>query len=143
MGRKDIQLIQLTPTEVQAILSGVALAECRGYACAASDLVPDVVAKYAMDGYRSGNDWFWCAPRLLCDVFQRMIVGSGCFKRMAVENTIEIGYGVAEAHAGKGYASSGVARMVEEAFAHGFAWGGPAMSHSGRDVTPSGVCAAN
>ena len=119
MERKDIQLIQLTPAAVQDILSGVVLLECREHLCAAGDLVPDVVARYAMEGHRSGRDWFWCAPRLFCDASLRLIMGSGFFKASSAPNTVEIGYGVAEAHEGKGYASAGVARMVEEAFAHG------------------------
>ena len=119
MGHQDMQLISLTPDEVRNILSGVAMLECRGYPCAAGDLVPEVVAKCAIEGYRSGLDWFWYAPRLFCDVSLRLIVGSGCFKGVPVLNQVEIGYGVAEAHEGKGYASAGVARMVEEAFAHG------------------------
>ncbi len=119
MGHQDIELIQLTPAEAQAILAGGVLAECRGYSCAASDLVPEVVAKCAMDRHHAGNDWFWCSPRLFCDVSLELIVGSGCFKGMPVQHKVEIGYGVVEAYAGRGYASAGVARMVEEAFAHG------------------------
>jgi RimJ/RimL family protein N-acetyltransferase len=119
MGYQDMQLIQLTPAEVYDIFSGAALLECRGYSCAAGDLVPEVVARYAMEGYRSGLDWFWYAPRLFCDASLGLIVGSGCFKGVPVLERVEIGYGVAEAQEGKGYASAGVARMVEEAFAHG------------------------
>lgn len=119
MEHSDIELIQLTMAEVRTILADGALTECRGYPCAASDLVPDVVAKYAMDGYGSGKDWFWFAPRLFCDASLGLIVGSGCFKGEPSQNAIEIGYGVVEAYEGRGYASAGVARMVEEAFAHG------------------------
>lgn len=119
MGHHDMQLISLTPAEVRSILSGEALLECRGYPCASGDLVPEVVAKLAIEGYRSGFDWFWFAPRLFCDTALGSIVGSGCFKGSPVLNQVEIGYGVTEAHEGKGYASAGVARMVEEAFAHG------------------------
>jgi RimJ/RimL family protein N-acetyltransferase len=119
MGRTDIELIQLTPAEVQGVLVSGVLLECRGDSCAVGDLVPEVVARCAMEGYRSGRDWFWCAPRLFCDASLRLIVGSGCFKGSPVEDSVEIGYGVAEAHEGKGYASAGVARMVEEAFARG------------------------
>ncbi|MEN6335959.1 MAG: GNAT family N-acetyltransferase [Phycisphaerales bacterium] len=114
-----MQLIQPTVAEVSDILAGTALLECRGYSCAAGDLIPEVVAKCAMDGHQAGHDWFWCAPRLFCDTSLGLIVGSGCFKGAPVLNQVEIGYGVAEAHEGKGYASAGVARMVEEAFAHG------------------------
>lgn len=114
-----IDLIQMTVAEVESILAGVAMLACRGHRCAAPDLIPEIVARTAMDGHRTGRGWFWCAPRLFCDVSLRLIVGSGCFKDSPIPNTVEIGYGVAEAHEGKGYASAGVACMVEEAFAHG------------------------
>jgi RimJ/RimL family protein N-acetyltransferase len=119
MEHEEIELIQLTPTEVQDILSGLAMRECRGYPCAAGDLVPAVVARCAMEGYHAGQDWFWCAPRLFCHKSQRLIVGSGCFKGAPVQGVVEIGYGVAMSCEGKGYASACVARMVEEAFTHG------------------------
>lgn len=119
MGHQDMQLIPLTPDEVRNILSDAALLECRGYPCATGDLVPEVVAKCAIEGYRSGLDWFWFAPRLFCDASLGLIVGSGCFKGAPILNEVEIGYGVAAAHEGKGYASAGVAQMVAEAFAHG------------------------
>jgi len=119
MEQGDIDLIRLTPTEVQDILSGIPMRECRGYPCAAGDLVPVVVARCAMDGYHAGQDWFWCAPRLFCHKSQRLIVGSGCFKGAPVEGTVEIGYGVALSCESRGFASACVARMVEEACAQG------------------------
>jgi GNAT superfamily N-acetyltransferase len=119
MENGRIELIRMTVPEIENILAGVAMLECRGHRCAAPDLIPEIVARTAMDGHRTGRDWFWCAPRLFCDVSLRLIVGSGCFKDSPVPNTVEIGYGVAESHEGRGYASAGVARMVEEAFAHG------------------------
>jgi len=118
MEHGDIELIRLTPTEVQDILSGIALREWQGYPCAAGDLVPAVVARCAMEGYQAGQDWFWCSPRLFCHRSQRLIVGSGCFKGAPVEGVVEIGYGIATACEGKGYASAAVAGLVEEAFSH-------------------------
>ncbi len=119
MEREGIDLIRLTPTEVQGILSGLPMRECRGYLCAAGDLVPAVVARCAMEGYQAGHDWFWYAPRLFCHQSQRLIVGSGCFKGAPVEGVVEIGYGIAISCEGRGYASACVGRMVEEAFTHG------------------------
>lgn len=119
MGHRDIQLMQMTPEEVEGILLDAVMLECRGNPCAASDLVPGVVAKSSLETYRAGQDWFWCAPRLFCDASLRSIVGSGCFKGSPVEGQVEIGYGVAETEEGKGYATAGVACMVEEAFSHG------------------------
>lgn len=119
MADQHMQLIALTPAEVRGILSGAALLECRGYPCVCGDLVPMVVAQCAVEGYRSGLDWFWYAPRLFCDTSVGLIVGSGCFKGTPVLRHVEIGYGVAQAQEGRSYASAGVARMVEEAFAHG------------------------
>lgn len=116
---QQVYLIQLTLKEVQDILSGVTLRECQGYPCAAVDLVPEIVARSAMQGHDSGQDWFWCAPRLFCDASLKLIIGSGCFKGAPVCGIVEIGYGVAEACEGKGYATAGVARMIEEAFAYG------------------------
>jgi len=113
-----IELIRLTPAEVQDILSGLPMRECRGYPCAAGDLVPGVVARCAMEGYRTGQDWFWCAPRLFCHAAERLIVGSGCFKGAPVRGAVEIGYGVAASCEGRGFASAGVARLLEEAFTH-------------------------
>jgi ubiquinone/menaquinone biosynthesis C-methylase UbiE len=112
----DIELIRLTRDEVRGALSSEGLRAIRGVRCAALDLLPEVVARSALERASGGEDWFWCAPRLFVDEALRLAVGSGAFKAAPNDGVVEIGYGVCEAHAGKGYATLGVSHLVAEAF---------------------------
>lgn len=112
----DIQLLQLTPEEVTRALSHGGLRMVRGSLCAGPDLLPEVVARSSLERLSSGEDWFWCAPRVLVDRSLGLAVGSGAFKVAPADGAVEIGYGVCEAHSGKGYGTAAVAGLLDEAF---------------------------
>jgi len=112
----DVESIRLTPEEVARALSDGGLVSVRGLACAASDLLPEVVARSALARHAAGEDWFWCAPRLFLDRSLDLVVGSGAFKAAPADGAVEIGYGVSPAHTRRGYATAGVRRLVDEAF---------------------------
>lgn len=61
----------------------------------------------------------WLMPRLFFDERSFQIVGAGGYKSEPNENRIEIGYNVAPACRGRGYATSAVGLLVQEAFASG------------------------
>ena len=62
----------------------------------------------------------WRMPRLFCDEVASEIVGSGAFKSEPRSRTVEIGYGIAPACRGRGFATAGITLLVEEAFSSGF-----------------------
>jgi len=110
-----LDLVTLTPEETAEFVAGDVL-EIRGHPCPA-DLLPDIVARSALQRQDAGEEWLWCAPRLFFDLGAGRLVGSGCFKNSPFEREVEIGYGVAAAYAGRGYASAGVACLVQQASA--------------------------
>jgi RimJ/RimL family protein N-acetyltransferase len=107
----------LTPAEVVEFLAGTDVQAVRGYRCAAADLLPDVVARTGLSRHSAGEEWFWCSPRLFLGPALGLLVGSGGFKNSPVAGEVEIGYGVTAASAGRGYATVGVALLVQEALA--------------------------
>ena len=62
----------------------------------------------------------WLMPRLYGDELTGQIVGSGGYKSAPKDRIIEIGYNVAPACRGQGYATQGVRLLVALAFASGF-----------------------
>ena len=110
-GGVMVILVPLTVAEVEGLAAGGA------GRIAAADLVPDVVARAGLERRQSGEDWFWCAPRLFVDPTFGLAVGSACFKGLTGDGSVEIGYGVAEDQQGKGYATVGVAALIREAWA--------------------------
>ncbi len=111
-----ILLLTLPPEELKRLREGGSLASCRGYAAAAPDLIPSVVAEDSCRRFEAGEEWFWCSPRLFLDEETGLVVGAGSFKNSPRHGRVEIGYGVAAGQAGRGFATSGAARLVEEAF---------------------------
>ncbi len=60
----------------------------------------------------------WFAPRLFWEETTHAIVGSGGFKNSPSDMIgVEIGYGIARRHQGRGYATAAVRLLVADAFA--------------------------
>ena len=86
----------------------------RGYSVCTEALPPAIMLNRALTADES-----WCMPRLFSDDSARQIVGSGAFKSLPQERRIEIGYGISPACRRRGYATTGVQLLVDEAFASG------------------------
>lgn len=86
----------------------------RGYSVCPEALPPANMLNRALT-----SDESWCMPRLFSDDSARQIVGSGAFKSSPHESRIEIGYGISPAYRRRGYATTGVQLLVDEAFSSG------------------------
>jgi RimJ/RimL family protein N-acetyltransferase len=111
-----IRLLALAPDELRRLREGAGLEAFRGFAAAEPDLLPAVVIEDAARRFESGEEWFWCSPRLFLEEETGLLVGAGSFRSAPRFGEVEIGYGVAASQAGRGLASAGTARMIEEAF---------------------------
>lgn len=119
MNRNEITQIMLTQAELLDINALGYIERLRGFVPAAPDLIPCVISQSALDRQERGEAWFWCAPRIFCHIGLSRMVGSACFKGSPCNCEVEIGYGMADACAGRGFATAGVALMLEEAFCGG------------------------
>lgn len=115
----EITRIVLTKAELSDIDALGYLGRLRGFVPAVPDLIPGVVSAGALDRQKRGEEWFWCAPRVFCHIGSGRMVGSACFKGSPCNGEVEIGYGVADEFAGRGFATAGVALMLQEAFCTG------------------------
>ena len=86
----------------------------RGYSVCAEALPPASMLNRALT-----SDESWWMPRLFSDDGTRQVVGSGAFKSLPQEGRVEIGYGIAPACRRRGYATTGVQLLVDEAFSSG------------------------
>lgn len=102
-----------TPNEVEARLLLENPATFAGLVVREESLPPAFLLEAAI---ATGADP-WVMPRLFCDHASGEIVGSAVFKTAPRERRIEIGYGIAPACRGCGYATAGVSLMVEYALA--------------------------
>ena len=87
----------------------------RGMLVCENALPPSVLLEQALAA--EGGDWRM--PRLFGDEGIGQVVGSGGFKSAPRKRRVEIGYGVAPACQGRGYATAGVQLLVAEAFSSG------------------------
>lgn len=87
----------------------------RGMLVSGNALPPAVLLEQALAA--EGGDWRM--PRLFVDEGIGQVVGSGGFKSAPRERRVEIGYGVAPACQGRGYATAGVHLLVAQAFSSG------------------------
>ncbi|MCE5339802.1 MAG: GNAT family N-acetyltransferase [Planctomycetaceae bacterium] len=109
-----IELVAMPPEAVEKFLAE-GIAHCLMFEIT-KDLLPEVVAQDAMLRYRSGQDWFWCLPRFFKNLSDGAIVGSACFKNSPDNGLVDIGYGILDSYGGKGFASAGIAAILNEAF---------------------------
>lgn len=76
-------------------------------------LPPPHVAKRALAHLARGDERLWCVPFNIVSINPRQIVGGCGFKGAPSARVVEIGYGVAPACWQRGYARSGVSRLLE------------------------------
>jgi len=111
-----IELIMMEPDEVEQALALPGASRFRDFEAVSEAWHPEIVFTSALERFRAGELWFWCAPRLFLLSSVNRIIGSGCLKHSPQDGAIEIGCGVAEGYRGRNYATRGVERLVAEGF---------------------------
>ncbi len=112
----NIELIPLTPDEVELLLKDPSIPTLRGLRFTPGAAHPEIVYTSALERSRAGELWFWCSPRLFLLTSEKRLVGSGCFKNSPREGAVEVGCGVAESCQDRNYATEGVKELVREGF---------------------------
>jgi len=87
-----------------------------GRRVATGALPPRVLLERAAGGLRDGLPRVWCSPFLFVEERVGAVVGSGGFKGLPIDGRVEIGYGVAAAYRGRGFATAGVHGLLRVAF---------------------------
>ena len=108
-------MILYTPNKVTATKLAEAPSTCEGFRVAEGALPPKFIWNTAIADRASE----WVMPRLIVDEREGLVVGAVGFKTAPYERTGEIGYNVAPAFRGKGYASEGVRLICLEALSSG------------------------
>jgi RimJ/RimL family protein N-acetyltransferase len=103
MSQNKIQLFSVSIVDVKKFIKEGEL--ILGKNKVNRELLPDIVANDAISRYEKGQDWFWCSPRFFQNIADGTFVG-----------LVEIGYGVLESYSGKGFATAGIAAIINEAF---------------------------
>ena len=88
-------------------------------AVSAGALPPRHVAVRALTHLDAGTPALWCIPFLIMPRSHDTIMGGCTFKTAAVDGRVEIGYGVAPSHRGRGVATAAVAQLLHLAAASG------------------------
>jgi RimJ/RimL family protein N-acetyltransferase len=114
MSQNKIQLFSVSIVDVKKFIKEGEL--ILGKNKVNRELLPDIVANDAISRYEKGQDWFWCSPRFFQNIADGTFVGSACFKNCPYDGLVEIGYGVLESYSGKGFATAGIAAIINEAF---------------------------
>mgnify|MGYP001791699014 FL=1 len=80
------------------------------------EIAPSFLLEFAIDKLtKEPDNHFWWSPRLI--VVDKLIVGMCGFKNLPNEdNSVEIGYGVIPSQQSKGFATSAVEVLLNEAF---------------------------
>ena len=109
-----VELIPLSLDEAEAVAAAGRFETLAGRCCAGvgDEVLPLFIVPIVLQRRRDGESWFWAAPRLIVDPARRRVVGSITFKHAPVGGAVEIGYGVADADKGKGFATGAVAQMA-------------------------------
>ena len=89
------------------------------FAAEADSLPPDFVASASLKLIEEEGGPSWCTTYYIVRDEDNTIVGSGCFKHLPVEGSVEIGYGVAPAARKRGAATQAVREFTKLAFLHG------------------------
>jgi RimJ/RimL family protein N-acetyltransferase len=106
----------MTPAEAESLLEDPSTFTFRSLEITPGAVPPDVVFASTLERFRSGELWFWCAPRFFFLSSEDRIIGSGCFKNSPLDGAVEIGCGVAESHRRRNFATEGVKLLVAEGF---------------------------
>lgn len=108
----QIQLYPLTLSQMETRLAGAQAID--GFQLS-EEIIPDIVLTLASEALKRGESPQWRAPRLFLLGESSVAIGSAAFMSEPVSRRVEIGYGLAPAYAGRGFATAGVRLMVEEA----------------------------
>lgn len=110
-----------TAADLQATLRhGPACWRRAGFVCDEDALPPVPVLQRALELMTADPaNAAWYAPRWLLDCTRLVVVGSGGVKNQLHDPAgVEIGYGVAARHQGRGHATRGVRALVRHLFGH-------------------------
>ena len=88
-------------------------------AVSAGALPPRHVAVRALTHLDAGTPALWCMPFLIMPRSHDAILGGCTFKTAPVDGRVEIGYGVAPSHRGRGVATAAVTQLLHLAAASG------------------------
>lgn len=86
---------------------------------AAGALPPHHVAKRSLSHLQAGIPSLWCTPFLIVTRSRDAVLGGCTFKTAPMQGRVEIGYGVAPSHRGRGVATAAVAELLRIASASG------------------------
>ena len=82
-------------------------------------LPPDFVARASLQHVEAEGGPGWCTTYYIVRDEDKKIVGSGCFKSLPREGSVEVGYGIAPSARRRGAATQAVKEFVEIAFCNG------------------------
>jgi [ribosomal protein S5]-alanine N-acetyltransferase len=88
-----------------------------GMPVAVGTLPPPFIPERAIRAFQEGAPPVWCAPFAFIENRLNEVVGAALFKGPPAGGRVEIGYGVAEQHRGRGFAGAGVRQLLQVAFA--------------------------
>jgi RimJ/RimL family protein N-acetyltransferase len=111
-----IEVIMMKQDEAERALAVPAASRFRDFEVAFEAWLPEIVLTSALERFRAGELWFWCAPRFFLLSSEHRIIGSGCYKNSPRDGAVEIGCGVAEGYHGRNYATRGVELLIAEGF---------------------------
>lgn len=111
-----IELIMMKPDEVERALAHPGASRFRNFEAVSEAWHPEIGFTSALERFRAGEIWFWCALRLFLLSSENRIIGSGCLKHSPQDGAVEIGCGVAEGYRGRNDATLGVELLVAEGF---------------------------
>ena len=89
------------------------------FAAEEDSLPPDFVASASLKLLEAEGGPSWCTTYYIVREEDNTIVGSGCFKSLPVEGSVEVGYGVAPVARKRGAATQAVKEFVRLAFLNG------------------------
>ena len=114
-------MIELTHIDVDNLrrLAAREPVDFGGVAVSAGALPPRHVAVRALTHLDAGTPALWCMPFLIMPRSHDAILGGCTFKTAPVDGRVEIGYGVAPSHRGRGVATAAVTQLLYLAAASG------------------------
>lgn len=116
-GSPAVRLVPIPPEDLPALERGLVPQQLTGRALSGG-LPPPHVATRIREYLEAGKPAHWVSMCYIADA-DGCIVGGCGFKDVPVAREVEVGYGLAEARRGHGYASAALARLVEMALASG------------------------
>jgi len=111
----SISIVPLDLRQIRSLETDVSHLD--GMPVAVGALPPPFVLERAIRALQEGKPPVWCAPFAFIENRLNAVVGTGGFKGSPVDGRVEIGYGVAEHHRGKGSATAAVRQLLQVAFA--------------------------